>query len=281
MSKFKYKYDDLFNPSLEALHALGGSGTISEIEEEVANILHLTEEEINEIHRGNRTKFSYLLAWARNYLKNYGLLENSSRGVWALTGEGSEVGGVDKNKVKKEVQKIHKKRREDLEEGADTDTVDEIGELDWQEELLEILQDIPPNKFERLCQRMLRESGFINVEVTGRTGDGGIDGNGVIRIGGVVSFTVVFQCKRYKGSVSPSQVRDFRGAMVGRADRGLLVTTGTFTKEAKKEAQREGAPLIDLLDGYEFVEKLKELDLGTEVHTVEKVEIKKEWFENL
>jgi restriction system protein len=109
---------------------------------------------------------------------------------------------------------------------------------------------------------MLRESGFVHVEVTGRTGDGGIDGKGIARINGFMSFHVLFQCKRYKGSVTAGEIRDFRGAMVGRADKGLFISTGSFTPAAVKEATRDGAPPIDLVDGDELAEKLKELALG-------------------
>jgi restriction system protein len=155
--------------------------------------------------------------------------------------------------------------------------------MDWQDEMLNVLQEIPPDKFERLCQRMLRELGFINVEVTGRAGDGGIDGKGMLRLGGILSFPVVFQCKRYKGSVSPSQIRDFRGSMIGRADKGLFFTTGNFSRDAMKEAQRDGAPPIDLLDGYQFVDNMRKLGLGVdiEIEKIEKVKVKKDWFKDL
>ena len=134
-----------------------------------------------------------------------------------------------------------------------------------------------------MIQRFLRESGFIQVEVTGRSGDGGIDGRGIMRLGGLLSFHVIFQCKRWQGAVGASQVRDFRGAMVGRADKGLLVTTGTFTKDAVREATRDGAPAIDLIDGDQLVEKLRELALGvkTEKIQVEKVSVDKNWFASL
>jgi restriction system protein len=155
--------------------------------------------------------------------------------------------------------------------------------MTWEDDLLETLKEIPPDAFERLCQRILRESGFIQVEVTGKSGDGGIDGRGVVRIGGLRSFHVIFQCKRYQGSVSSSTVRDFRGAMVGRADKGLLITTGTFTKDAKQEAQRDGAPPIDLIDGESLAQKLKELRIGVDVRSriVEEVVIDKLFFATL
>jgi restriction system protein len=148
---------------------------------------------------------------------------------------------------------------------------EEIG-LSWKEQLLEALLALEPNAFERLCQRVLRESGFVKVEVTGRSGDGGIDGTGVLRLN-LLSFQVLFQSKRYRGSVGASVVRDFRGAMVGRADKGLIITTGTFTAEARREATRDGAPAIDLVDGEALCDLLKSLRIGVKVETVESVTV--------
>jgi len=143
-------------------------------------------------------------------------------------------------------------------------------EQEWKQKLHAILtQTLSPQAFERLVQRVLREAGFTQVEVTGRSGDGGIDGRGIARIHGLMSFHVLFQCKRYKGSVGAGDIRDFRGAMMGRADKGLFITTGTFTPAAVKEATRDGAPPIDLLDGNDFGEKLKELGIGVSTKTVE------------
>ena len=124
----------------------------------------------------------------------------------------------------------------------------------------------------------MRESGFIQVEVTGRSGDGGIDGHGVLRVGGLLSFPVIFQCKRYRKPVSSGVVRDFRGAMVGRADKGLIITTGSFTRDADREATRDGASPIDLIDGEQLMDKLKDLRLGITTKQVEVVEVSAEWF---
>ncbi len=286
---FKYSYNQLFEPTIRALKQLGGSGSIDEIEETIIEILQLTEAEINDIHRGNTTKLEYRLAWARTYLKRYGLLDNSARGVWALTEKGLKDQKIDDLEIRQYVSKAAKtfshyeyqNAQQDIQNEENIlEISNEVSELTWQEELLDILKNIHPQAFERLCQRFLRELGFINVEVTQYSNDGGIDGKGVIRLGGVMSFHVVFQAKRYKDSVSASIVRDFRGAMIGRADKGVIITTGTFTREAKKEAQRDGAPPIDLIDGNDFAEKLKDLKLGIDIELVEKVNIKKEWFEN-
>ena len=272
-------YDDLIEPLFIAMHELGGSASIDEQEEKVASFMELSDEQLSEIHRDNKTKFSYRLAWARTYLKRFGVLTNSSRGVWTLTPDGQKRQSVLRAEVKTFVQSQDRKERPNKKEKEP----EELEELQWQDQVLEIVKSIPSDAFERLCQRILRESGFTSVEVTGKAGDGGIDGKGVVRLGGLLSFHVIFQCKRYQGSVSPSIVRDFRGAMVGRADKGLLITTGTFTREARREAQRDGAPPLDLIDGEDLVAKLKELGMGIEVkqRVIEDVTIDNSYFENL
>ncbi|WP_418647568.1 restriction endonuclease [Thauera butanivorans] len=273
------KYDELFNPLLEALRRLGGSASIQEQEDEVASMLELSEKDLAEIHSGNRTKFNYRLAWARNYLKNYGLLENSARGVWSLTADGQKATKLDKEAVKRfVVAQDRKKKAKNMPEAKPT-----TEELGWEDQLLGYVREMTPDGFERLCQRLLRESGFIQVEVTGRSGDGGIDGKGVVRVGGFLSFHVVFQCKRLKTAVRSSDIRDFRGAMIGRADKGLFITTGAFTKDARLEAHRDGAPPIDLIDGETLVQKLKELELGVIIQQriVEEVTVTPGFFEKL
>lgn len=281
MGIFKFKYDELFNPLLKALHQLGGSGTNSEIEEKMIEILGLSDEEVEDLHRGNTTKLSYRTAWAKNYLKRFGLLENSARAVWALTSEGRKIEEVDKKNVKKLVKTLDDSKKKTTEEENDEEINNDLKDLNWEEELISVLKSLTPDAFERLSQRLLRELGFSNVEVTGKSGDGGIDGVGVIKIGGVLSFHVVFQCKRYEKPVSSPAIRDFRGAMIGRADKGLFITTASFTRDAKAEAQRDGAPPIDLVDGNEFARKLKELGLGVSLEIVEKVKINKYWFADI
>lgn len=277
-------FDRLMNPVIEALKVLGGSGTIEEINNQVAEIVGLTDEQLEVLHnseKGGQTEVEYRLAWTRTYLKKYGVLENSSRGVWALTSKGRQLDKVNPKIVVRQVRDQDKKAPHDPQE---TDKLAETAaELTWREELMAALLKMDPASFERLVQRLLRESGFIQVEVTGRSGDGGIDGKGIMRLAGLLSFHVIFQCKRYQGSVSASQVRDFRGAMVGRADKGLLITTGNFTKDATREATRDGAPAIDLIDGDLLVDKLKELGLGVQTKKVqiEQVSIDQDWFTSL
>lgn len=264
-------YHELMNPTLVALHNLGGSGTIQEIYESVVEKLALPDDVLEILHnpnRGGQTEIEYRLSWARTYLKHYGILENSARGIWALTSAGKDAHSVDTVKVRRHVADLIKNRSNQKETlnseiaSPDNAVIDIDEEIRWQDEVLGVIRNMSPDAFERLIQRLLREAGFIQVEVTGKTGDGGIDGKGIMRIGGFLSFHVIFQCKRYTGAVSSSQIRDFRGAMVGRADKGLLVTTGNFTREAVREATRDGAPTIDLIDGEFLADKLKEFGLG-------------------
>ncbi len=290
MEYFKLKYKDLLNPTLRALKELGGSANSDEIEEKIIENLKLNDNQINEIHKGSRTKLNYQLAWAKNNLKNANLLENSSRGIWSLSEKGKNVEKVNESELLKSVFEKNIKKKYGLTssmiENSDDDLNlsfdnSEINEIKWEDELLEIIKNITPDAFERLCQRLLRELGFVDVKVTGKVGDGGIDGSGIIKINGTLSFHVVFQAKRFAKSVSSSVIRDFRGAMVGRADKGLVMTTGTFTRDAILEARRDGAPNIDLVDGVDFVKKLKYLKLGVDIEQIEKVHIRKEWFDNI
>lgn len=271
----------LMNPLLESLRQLGGSGSIDEIYEKVVQIETIPDEVLNQLHnpeKSSQTKVEYRLAWARTYLKKYGYIENSSRGVWALTNKAKDTPEVDPQEVVKFVREDYgknatrKPRRQERE-------LDVLEEEEWIEKLHHILtKEISPDQFERLTQWLLRESGFVQVEVTGRTGDGGIDGKGIARLHGFMSFHVIFQCKKYQGSVPAGDIRDFRGAMVGRADKGLFITTGTFTPAAVKEATRDGAPPIDLVNGEQLALKLKEVGLGIKTEMVEKVTIDESWF---
>lgn len=275
-------YDQLIVPLWRAMKDLGGSGSIDEIYDKVVELEHLPEDVISQPHdpeHSNQTEVGYRLAWARTYLKKFGLLENSSRGIWSLTAKSKDVEKLNPQEVVRAVKAAQRGTPEanDLAPAPDIPQ-----ELDWRQQLHGILtRKLTPAAFERLVQRVLREAGFTQVEVTGRTGDGGIDGKGIARIHGLMSFHVLFQCKRYTGSVGPGEIRDFRGAMVGRADKGLFITTGTFTPAAVKEATRDGAPPIDLLDGSDFAEKLKELSIGIRTEKIEHVHVEDEWFDTV
>jgi restriction system protein len=273
------------NPLLRALNALGGSGSISEINDKVVELEKFSDEILAIPHdpeKSTQTEVEYRLAWARSWLKKYGLLENSTRGIWALAPRAKGLERVDPKEVLRSVRATIKSEREEA-EGTEPVTEVNVTTADgWKQKLHSLLtQRLTPSAFERLVQRLLRESGFTQVEVIGRTGDGGIDGKGIARVHGLLSFHVLFQCKRYQGTVGPGEIRDFRGAMVGRSDKGLFITTGTFTPAAAKEAARDGAPPIDLIDGDALAEKLKELGLGIKTEIFEIARVDDSWFEGI
>ncbi len=268
-------------PTVQALKNLGGSGTVQEIYEQVVQILNLPDQVLEIPHgKNSSSEIEYRLAWSRTYLKKYGIVENSARGVWSLLSMTDDFADLDPKKIVKAVREANKNKIDDS--NSILETIEEsIEQLEWQEQLHKMLLALEPAAFERLVQRLLRESGFIQVQITGKSGDGGIDGVGIARINGFLSFHVLFQCKRYQGSVTAGQIRDFRGAMQGRTDKGLFVTTGTFTRDALKEATRDGAPPIDLIDGEELIERLKALQLGVKITMIESVEIDTAWFEKI
>jgi restriction system protein len=268
-----------FGPILDALRILGGSGAPSEVVEKVGQDLNVSDELQTELLPSGTPRFRNQVAWARFYLAREGLLDASKRGIWSLTEKGRSVvlSPEEAHAVFLKWTRIfaeeRKKRREEApepDEAAPSDSSPAAG--GYREELLAVLLGLPPGGFERLSQRLLRESGFVQVVVTGRSGDGGIDGYGTLQVNPLVSFKVLFQCKRYSKSVSPSEVRDFRGAMQGRADKGIVITTGTFTSEARREAARDGVPPIELVDGEKLVNMFVELELGLKPVTVYEID---------
>lgn len=288
-------YTELIIPTYKALLDLGGSGTINEIYQKVVENLNLPDEIADKSHLGNenQTELEYQLAWARTYLKNYGILINSARGVWALTPEYTVELELDareivaytvrRNALKR--SSIGKKTNQDpfntpddgITENDDIEYPEEI--KPWRQRLSEVLQNMNPYGFERLTQRVLRESGFTQVEVTKKTGDGGIDGTGKLKINGIFSFNVAFQCKRYKGPVGAGDIRDFRGSLTTDIEKGVFITTSTFTRAAKEEATNPGKRQIDLIDGEDFINKIVECGIG--VREVKIYEIDEDFFEKI
>ncbi|MFC6080442.1 restriction endonuclease [Sphaerisporangium aureirubrum] len=309
-------YKELLWPTLEAVRALGGSASITEIDAEVHRRQGFSEEQQSVVHKnGPRSVIEYRTAWARSYLKGMGLLTNSSRGSWSLTPDG-------KNAEETDIEPLHKayaRRMRDsrgLEESADSSRssverpvtseqvevevsvddgatateklrVEQISlapspEPDWQEVLLDALMKLSPYAFERLAGRLLRRAGYEGVEVTDRSGDGGIDGFGTTWYR-LTSSRVYFQCKRYTKSVGPEIVRDFRGSLDGRGERGLLITTSLFTPGARLEAKRPGAKPIDLIDGRRLCDLLREYELGvsTTIRQVEDVTVDTAFFRDI
>lgn len=261
------KFIRFFRPILKLLLESGGTSTPAEIIDRSIEIANVSESEQEDVNKNGQSRIKNQVHWARQYLVWDDYLDSSRRGVWSLTDKGKnvEVNRLDPLELFKNVQKTRFRAKQPQELKAPL--VDEappydLAGQDHRTRLIELIRSISPDGFERLSQRLLRESGFQHVTVTGRAGDGGIDGIGTLQVNPFVSFNVLFQCKRYQGAVTPSHVRDFRGAMMGRADKGIILTTGTFTLEAKKEARRDGVPPIEFVDGDVLVDMFERLELG-------------------
>lgn len=263
-------------PLLDVLRELGGSASPREASDTIADKLKLSDEIRNATTKSGQERFHNQVQWARQYLVWEGLLDASRRGVWALTpmGRASHLTDLEAHALFLKWVKLHAEKREQAQPqpSKNEDLVVEPLALDDRDDLLFVLGNLPPKGFERICQRLLRESGFEKVEITGRTGDGGIDGVGVLQINPLVSFSVVFQCKKWSGSVPSKEIRDFRGAMDGRAEKGIFITTSTFTADARKEAERPGATPIELVDGEKLVEMFERLELGLTPEVVYRVD---------
>ncbi len=274
-------FDELMWPTLLALREMGGSASNEELLSKVISVANISDDIMEIVHSdGRQPKVQYNLAWAKTYLKKAGALENSQRGIWSLTEMGEHLTQADVATVPGIVRKAYIPNTQNT---VSTEIDEAVGSdelASWKDQLLSSLLSMDPSAFERLSQRLLREAGFIKVEVTGKSGDGGIDEIGVLRVN-LLSFTTFFQCKRYAGTVGAGAVRDFRGAMVGRGDKGLVITTGTFSADARKEATRDGAPAIDLIDGDMLCQLLKDLKLGVKTVQVEQVLVDEEFFQQL
>lgn len=264
---------------MDALRELGGSAKPREASDRIAENQALQDSKLEEQLSSGQSRFYNQVAWARQYLAWEGLIDTSQHGIWALTPKGlqTKLSYEQARDIFLKWVDVHRKAKknatqkaivEEQEEGK-PDEVEASGSMS----LLEILQSLSPNGFERICQRLLRESGFENVIVTGQSHDGGIDGYGTLELNPFVSFKVLFQCKRYKGTVSRAHVGDFRNAMIGRAEKGIIMTTGRFSNDAINEANREGAPKIELVDGEKLVEMFKRVELGVKPKVIYEVDL--------
>lgn len=261
-----------FAPVTDVLKSLGGSGNPSEVTDTIIEKYSIDEKELELKNKNGGSTVKNRIAWARFYLAKGGILDSSKRGVWTLKRSDYDFSTEEASNIF--FKHVHDLFQNDKRNKIGKDSLieaeieEEVDEENVKTNLLNILKSLPPSGFEKLCQRLLRESGFTQVKVTGKSGDGGIDGYGVLEINPLMSFKVLFQAKRYKDVVTPDKVRDFRGAMAGRADKGIIISTGRFTQEAKNEAVRDGVAPIELVDGDKLVEMFEKLELGLIPRTV-------------
>jgi restriction system protein len=266
-------------PLLDALRLLGDSAHRSEAKEKTAELMGIPAEKLAERYEKTGVLIVHNhMEWAASGLRAFGFIGGAAKGVWTLTeaGRNKHLTLEQANELAREWNA--KRRQESIagravqpgeseEQEADSGPEEEV-QADTSQTLIQVLQSLSPGGFERLSQLLLRKAGFTKVVVTGRSGDGGIDGHGILELNELLSFRVLFQCKKYAGTVGSGAVRDFRGAMTGRSDKGIIITTGTFSADAEREAIRDGAPPIELVDGERLFEMMQRLELGVEPKTI-------------
>jgi len=266
-----------FVPIIEVLNELGGSGNPSEVTDLIIEKYNISEDELNLVNKNGGSTVKNRIAWARFYLVKGGVLDSSKRGIWTLKSNYNEL--INLNDVNAFFKKTHEQfenkeeKTKNNENPLDEEIEEKVEDENYRDKILDLLKELPPTGFEKICQRLLRESGFSQVKVTGKSGDGGIDGYGVLELNPLMSFKVLFQSKRYKDVVTTEKIRDFRGAMAGRADKGIIITTGRFTQDAKNEAVRDGVPPIELVDGDKLVTMFEKLEFGLIPRTVYDIDL--------
>jgi restriction system protein len=272
--------EDLLAPTLEVISSAGGSLGRAEVKDKVVQREALVDDQLaityTEGRSAGRSVVLDRIGWGLSALKLMGAVDNSNRGVWSITSRGRELLAQGREAVVAANRTAHSEayhRRKPLASSADIvdrdgDGLAEDSSEAWRAELLAILTSMPPASFERLCARLLRSLGCRDVDVTRYSDDEGLDGTGVLQVS-LLSFPVFFQAKRYKVDhpIQPNMIREFRGAMANRGDKGFFITTSVFTARARDEARRGGSP-IDLIDGEALCDLLYEHRLGVESRPV-------------
>jgi restriction system protein len=218
-------------------------------------------------------KYQNDIYWARMYLVNAGLLEpakTAGHGTWKLTTLGWESAEDMQTAAAIYYQTASKggknKDETDMPAPSGDDLQQDIeGTVDWQVQLKEILWSLSDQGFEHLCAAIMTANGLDQIKVTGKSGDKGIDGMGLMYLDGasLVSIRVAWQCKRYTtGSVRSMEVRNFRGSMDHKTDHGIIFTTSTFTPDAMAESVDLGKTPIRLVPLDQLIQTLKDLKLG-------------------
>lgn len=289
----KSEFVKWMGPILEALRTLGGSGTPKEVSKKVAEILNVPDEILEAKLKSGVQRFHNQVCWARQYLVWEGYLDSTKRGIWTIskTGENKTIDEKEGREIFLKWVDIHTSKRKIKEDSDEDETVESIDEvesisdnntlinLDHREELLKILRIMSWQNFEKFSLLLLRENGLTDLKLTGGSKDDGIDGVGILKVNPFVTFKVLFQCKRYgeKNPVQRQHIAEFRNSLIGRADKGIFITTSYFTADAIREASREGAQSIELVDSEKLVELIEENELGLE--PIKSFKIKYEFFQ--
>lgn len=269
---------------IKALQDFGGPTKSSLVKEKASEYSFFTDSDRERKSPNGKSQLDFRLQWAMSNLKKAGLLHSPKRGIWDLTQLGKEV-NLNNFDVWDDVyaisttlweearsQKLAQKEQNQTSlttQSVDEDTITDSDDAElWREQLLTKLQEMNPYKFEELIVNLMRKIG-IRMETTSKSNDSGIDGIGYLRTPELMTYKIVLQTKRFStGQVTGPDISNFAGTISGHnADRGIFVTTSSYTKDAISRS-RQGANLITLVDGDELVDLLLEYEMGVSEKTI-------------
>lgn len=254
---------------LAALRQMDGIAKAAAVKEAVVATMAEQHVRVDETQlQSGQTKYLNDMQWARMYLVNAELLEPvavAGHGVWKLTDKGWQV-RLDAQTALDIYNATAKKTKKvtDTTPAPDDDGQPELIQS-WEAQLKNILTSLPHEGFERLCAQIMTKNGLHATKVTGQSGDGGIDGEGLMALdkSGLVSVRVAWQCKRFKeGPIRAGMIRDFRGALDHATNHGIVFATCAFTADAVQDAAMPGKKLIRLVDLKALIDMLGEMELG-------------------
>ncbi len=253
------KQSDIEIPLLRTLAEMGGRGVPRDIYPRVRQFFpSVTDADVAETLVSGGNKWANRIQWVRQHLISRGEVESAGHGVWAITEKGrARLGAVEKERS--------------APAPATSFNLEELAEeysAAFHDKVLQKLQDLTPQQFERFANALLEAYGFSEMHVTGKAGDGGIDGSGKLRVG-LATMDVAFQCKRWQGMVGRPEIDKFRGAISGEFQQGIFFTTSDFSGPARDASIKKGAVPIVLLNGDSIVRLMVEKGLGVKRRPVE------------
>ena len=265
------KQSEIEMPLLGCLEKMGGKARPREIYDCLTqHFSDLTDSDLAETLQSGGLKWTNRIQWVRQRLVSVGEMASPEHGVWAITDRGrkrlKERGNSEIVAPTKPSDEIHLVTRPtsavNLEELSD-----DYAEA-FKQKTIQKLQDLTPEQFERFAGVLLAAYGFVEVRVSGRAGDGGIDGHGKLKVG-LATMNVAFQCKRWQGPVGRPEIDKFRGAIQGEYEQGIFFTTSDFSRQALDASLKKGAVPILLVNGDGIAQLMLDKQLGVKRRPVE------------
>ena len=280
-------FQTLMLPLLELLKN-GKPIKLSEMVEKMSDKYNLTDEERNEWLPSKRQKTMYnRVAWAKQYLKDYELIESPEKGSFKITKKGvkilkskpkninlkflKDLDGKNQPKADSELQETHIEENKTPEELIGN--AQSLYNESLKKELLTKLKKVDAIRFEKIVIELMEKMGYGSGSMTPRSHDGGIDG--IINQDELGLGKIYIQAKRWADNkVNEKEITNFAGALgCSNVNKGVFITTSYFSEKAKEKAESIQGKIIRLIEGDELIKLMIKHNVGVQPET--KVEIKK------